>query len=429
MSKPDVLVIGGGVVGAMCAYHLAKDGAGVAVVDAGRFGAACSHGNCGYVSPSHALPLTQPGVLGKTVWTAFRKSSPLYIKPRLSPALWRWMLAFARRCNTRDMLAAADALHAILSASRRLYDDLLADEHIECDWEEQGLLFVHADRGELDAYAATAAMLGERYALRADKLDADALLAREPSLKPGAAAGAWHFPGDAHLRPDLLMRGLRGALERMGVQIIEDTPVRGLARDGGTARTARTDAGGIEADCFVFATGAMTPALGRHLGVRVPIQPGKGYSITMRRPTHCPTVPMIFEHEHVAVTPWRSGYRVGSTMEFSGYDATLNPARLDNLRRGAAKYLRGGDAAEADPPGEEAAAESWYGWRPMTPDSLPIIDRSPIASNVLVAAGHNMLGISTAPATGRLVADLIAGRPPHISLAPYRAGRFKRFGL
>src|SRR5207244_9989552 len=201
-----------------------------------------------------------------------------------------------------------------------------------------------------------------------------------------------------------------------GVTIRERCPMTGFVTERGHARVLLTAGGELPADAFVVATGAWTPLLNRHLGCRVPIQPGKGYSLTMPRPAKCPAIPLIFEEHRVAVTPLRSGYRLGSTMEFAGYDTTLNPRRLALLKEGARHYL--------EEPYTEPIQEAWFGWRPMTPDSLPIIDRSPALSNVFITAGHNMLGVSMAPATGRLVAELLGGTTPHIDSTPYRATRF-----
>ena len=172
----------------------------------------------------------------------------------------------------------------------------------------------------------------------------------------------------------------------------------------------------MAADAFVFATGALTPLLSQHLGCPVPIQPGKGYSITMPRPARCPAVPLIFEEHRVAVTPMQSGYRLGSTMEFAGYDTTLNRRRLDLLKEAARHYLHEPFSAPVE--------EEWFGWRPMTYDGKPIIDHSPALANVLIAAGHNMLGLSMAPATGRLVAEVLNQEDPHLDLMPYSATRF-----
>jgi D-amino-acid dehydrogenase len=200
------------------------------------------------------------------------------------------------------------------------------------------------------------------------------------------------------------------------VRVRENCAVSGLRGERGRARAATTPGGELEADAFVVAAGALTPLLNRHLGCKLPIQPGKGYSITMPRPAKCPVYPLIFEEHRVAVTPMRSGYRLGSTMEFAGYDESLNRRRLAILTDAARLYLH--------EPTREPVQEEWWGWRPMTPDSLPVIGRSPAYENVLVAAGHNMLGVSMAPATGKLVAELLGGQAPHLDPAPYSAGRF-----
>jgi D-amino-acid dehydrogenase len=247
--------------------------------------------------------------------------------------------------------------------------------------------------------------------MAATRYDGDALLEVEPALKPGLA-GAWYYGTEAHLRPDKLMSSWRGRLETHGVTIRERCEFQGFDRQGGQARAILTSRGSMHAEAFVIATGAWTPLLQRHLGCRVPIQPGKGYSITMPRPARCPTIPLIFEEHRVAVTPMKSGYRLGSTMEFAGYDTTLNRRRLDLLRAGASHYLQ--------EPFAEPVQEEWFGWRPMTYDGKPLIDRSPALDNVLLAAGHNTLGVSMAPATGKLVAELLGGDCPHIDPAPYR---------
>ena len=174
---------------------------------------------------------------------------------------------------------------------------------------------------------------------------------------------------------------------------------------------AITSTGEIEGDAFVVATGAWTPLLNRQLGCKILIQPGKGYSMTMARPAKCPAIPLMFEEHRVAVTPMQTGYRLGSIMEFAGYDSTIHPRRMELLRAGAAHYLQ--------EPTAEPIMEQWYGWRPMTPNSLPIIDRTAAFENVMVAAGHNMLGLSMATGTGQLVADLLTERKPGINPKPY----------
>ncbi len=410
-----MVVIGGGVVGGMSAWYLSQAGFQVTVLERDRFGAACSHGNCGYICPSHILPLCQPGAIGKTLKAMLHRDSPFRIKPRLSPEWLSWFWNFARRCNQRDMVTAGRGIHAMLQASLDLYRELLAEEGIECEWQERGLLMVHNDPQEFEAYAARDAFLREEFGVGATAYEGANLEALEPALRPGRA-GAWHYEGDCHIRPDMFMAGLRSRLEARGVVIEEEVPVERIGVQSGRATAAQTPRGSFEAQHFVVSAGAWTPFLGKDLGLRIPIQPGKGYSITMSKPERMPRHPIVFEDTHVAITPMESGYRIGSTMEFVGYDASIPPKRLELLRSAAQENL-------VDPLGDEVR-EQWYGWRPMTWDGLPIVDRSPALENAWIAAGHSMLGLSMATGTGRLIADLVRGGEPHLDPAPYRVSRF-----
>jgi D-amino-acid dehydrogenase len=409
--RKHALVIGGGVIGAACAHYLVDAGWRVTILDRGRFGAGCSHANCGLVCPSHVLPLAGPGAVTSALRTMLARNAPLRVKPRFSLSLLRWLFAFARRCNRRDMLAAGRGIHALLTSSRSLYDDLVRTG-LECEWEARGLLFVFHSRTGMEHYGATDELLRTEFGVPAKPFPGDAVRDLEPALKPGLGGG-WLYETDAHLRPDRLMRSWRTHLEQR--------EVRGFARDGRRARAVSTAAGELSADAFVLAAGAWTPLLNDHLGCRLPIQPGKGYSVTTARPATCPRLPMIFEEHRVAVTPMQSGYRLGSMMEFVGYDNTIPPKRIGYLKEAAGLYLH--------EPAGEPVEETWFGWRPMTPDGLPVIGPSPTMDNVLIAAGHNMLGLSMAPGTGKLVAELLDGRPPHIDPVPYSPRRFGRGGF
>ncbi|HUR53560.1 MAG TPA: FAD-dependent oxidoreductase [Gemmataceae bacterium] len=411
-----VVVVGGGVVGSCSAYYLARAGWRVTVLERGDPSAGCSHANCGYVCPSHVLPLAVPGAVWSTFKTLFWKNSPLKVRPLVVLKNLGWFLNFARKCNKRDMMAAGVAIQALLNSSRALFDELIRNERIECEWEAKGLLFVFKTAKAFEHYSHTDHLLAEKFAMPAKRFDADALLNLEPALKPGCAAGGYLYQSDGHLRPDRLMAELRRVLTEKGVEVRHSTEMTGFVTEGGKVTAVRTAGGDIEADQVVVATGAWTPLLNKELGCRVPIQPGKGYSITMPRPAVCPAYPLIFEEHRVAVTPFRSGYRIGSTMEFAGYDDRMNRSRLSILTEGAKHYLR--------EPLAEPVQEEWWGWRPMTFDGLPVIDRAPAASNALIAAGHNMLGLSMGTATGKLVAEILGGEKPHIDVRPYSLARF-----
>lgn len=404
-------IIGAGIIGTSCAHFLQQRGWQVELVDQDRLGGACSHANCGLISPSHVLPLAMPGAVLKSIRLMLQKNSPFYIKPRLDPRLWKWLIRFAERCNHHDMIQAGHGRHALLRSSRSLYDELFDREGWQAEFAKYGCLFVYKTEKELHGFAAENNEVSHEYGVRAELWDAKKLEAEEPALLPGLA-GAWYYELDAHLRPDLLLREWRKTLESRGVSVLENRKFTKFHSDGHHVTAATTSGGDHTADVFVVATGALTPHIESQLGCEIPIQPGKGYSISMPRPDPCPKYPMLCPEHRVAITPLESLYRLGSTMEFAGYDTTLNHKRLNALKESASHYLR--------VPTAEPVQEEWYGWRPMTVDGLPIIDRCPTHDNVWIAAGHNMLGLSMAPATGRLLAELICDERPHINPKPYK---------
>ena len=417
-SESRVVIIGGGVIGAACAYYLARTGAEVTIIDRGRFGGACSHGNCGFVAPSHILPLCQPGAVWSTLKSMCHWNSAFSIRLRFDPRLWSWLLQFAMKCNRHHMLAAGHARQALLESAKTLYEQFIAGGDLtECDWHTDGLLFVHASERSFEHYCGVDQMLQREFGLAAVPYAGAALNELEPALKSGFGGG-WLYECDAHLRPDQLMSAWRRLLTTHRVSLQENCELLSFSNQDGRATEILTSTGVMKAEQFVVATGAWSPLLAKQLQTCLPIQPGKGYSLTMPRPTLCPKHPLIFEEHHVAITPMTAGYRIGSTMEFAGYDSRIREERLKLLINGAKHYLR---EPLADP-----IQERWQGWRPMSVDGIPMIGRVPGLENVWVATGHSMLGVSMGPSTGKLVAELISGQTPHIDPHPYRLERFLR---
>lgn len=414
--RPDVIVVGAGVIGVACAHYLAASGLRVTVIDQGTIGGACSGGNCGYICPSHVLPLTEPGAVGVALRSLFNPSAPFRVKPRLDPALWNWMWQFARRCTHRQVLEVGVHLKAILDASLAEYRRLVVEEPLDCQWRDTGLLYVLRSRHGMDAFAKTDELLTEHFGVPAVRIEGDALPAFDPSLRADLAGG-YHYPGDASLRPDQLMRAWSGRLLARGVRFVEQCRLEVIARANGRVTGLETTLGTLTADRYVFALGGWSPRIAGQLGCPIPIEQGKGYSVTMRRPDPCPRYPMLFPEHRIGVSPFDDGYRLGSMMEFAGYDTSIPARRIEQLRESAKPYL----VAPCGPGPEE----SWYGWRPMTWDSLPIIGAVPDVANAYLATGHNMLGMSLATATGRLVAELMSGGSPHLDPAPYSPRRFR----
>ena len=411
--KSDVVVLGGGVIGLCCALFLLRAGRGVTVLEKGAVGRGSSHGNCGTITPSH-LPLHAPGTVAKALKWMLKRDAPFYVKPTLDPELLGWMLNFARRCNARDFRRAAHLKTELLLRSRERLGALIRDEHLDCEFADSGTLYVWREAKALAAAYHDYEMLRE-VGVPVELLYGAALRAKEPALKQGMAGGHWH-PGDARLRPDRYVAELARAVRAAGGLILEQTAVERFRHDDDRIAAVSIAQGEIAANEVVLALGAWSPAIGKLLGLRLPIQPGKGYSITYTRPQRAPLIPLVLQERSVCVTGWGSGYRLGSTMEFSGYDSTLNPRRLEALRRGAAEYL--------EQPEGPAVEEQWYGWRPMTYDDLPIIGRAPQWSNLMLATGHGMLGISLSAITAQLVTELLSGRAPSLDVAPYSPTRF-----
>lgn len=409
----DVLIVGAGVIGLCSAWYLLQSGRSVRLLDQARPGAGASHGNCGTITPSHAPPLAAPGVPLQALRWMLHGDSPLYIRPRLDPRLWAWLLRFAGRCRSdAAWWQSARGKAALLRASRAELPRLLEAATIECEFVASGLLYAYRDAASFERQWQQQAYLPD-LGIAVERWDAARTAAAEPALKPGVVGGIY-FPDDAVLRPDRYVAGLAAAVQRAGAEVIAQARVTAIEAD--QARVRLDDGRRFGGRQLLLATGAWSPKLASNLGLALPIQPGKGYSITYTAPGLAPRRPLVLRERSVCVTAWGSGFRLGSTMEFAGYDDCLNRTRLDALVRAARDYL-------VEPEGPQRL-EEWFGWRPMVYDDLPIIGAAPRHPNCFLAAGHGMLGVSMSAATGQLVATLMSGAAPMLDPSPYSPQRF-----
>ena len=415
MANNSVIVIGAGHIGIACAHYLQKDGYDVTVIDRSTVGGACSHANCGFLVPSHVLPLTAPEAVWTGMKSVFQPKAAFRVKPQLRAELYRWMFEFGRRCTKRQMLKAGNVLKQILDASMVEYRELFSDPAMNCEWQDKGMLFVFRNDDDLDEFGRTDAMLADEFGLAARYMDGDELVEFEPALLEDLA-GAYYYEGDSHLRPDRLNTVWSEQLGKDGVSFIEQCSLDAVETLEGQVTGLLTSQGKMTADHYVFAAGAWSSQFADSLGCRIPVEPGKGYSVTMTRPEIMPTHPILLPEKHVGITPFASGYRIASMMEFSGFDDSIPRARIQQLKDSAVPYLK--------TPEGPVEQDTWYGWRPMTWDSLPIIGRVPRLSNALLATGHNMLGLSLAPVTGKAIADLIAERASDLPLDALSPTRF-----
>jgi D-amino-acid dehydrogenase len=410
----DVLILGGGVIGLACALYLLRAGRSVTLIEMGELGAAASHGNCGTITPSHCMPLAVPGVIRQALGWMLKPDAPFRIAPRLDFGLLEWLLSFAHRCNWDDAKRVTAVKSELLQLSRQSLEELIRAERLDCEFETIGTMNVYRDTKTFEKSRWLIPILKDN-GIEIETLDGAQTRAREPALND-TIAGAYFHPGDAHLRPDQYVAELARVVREKGGDVREATTVSGFRLDGDRVDTVETDRGEFIARDIVFALGAWSPLVGKQLDLRIPIQPGKGYSITYTRPSIAPVIPMTFKERAVCVTAWSSGYRLGSTMEFAGYDDSLNRTRLDALRRAAAEYLR-------EPEGP-AVTEEWFGWRPMTYDDLPLLGRPSRVKNLVMATGHGMLGVTMSATTGQLVSQLVCGEAASLDVKPFDPNRF-----
>lgn len=414
----DVVVIGAGVIGLATALALAEQGRSVHVLDSGRVGGGSSHGNCGTLTPSHAPPLAAPGMALTALRMMASADSPLYIPPRFDPLLWRWLWRLNSRCNGRDWTQSARAKSALLNDSRARIQAWVGRFALDCDFVEAGEDYVFRDPSRFE-HAQRELPLLRQLGVGVEVLDGEAYARDEPAVKPGMA-GAIRFAGDAALRPDRYLAELARVAGEHGAAVDSERAVTAIAQSGRSCWRVATTAGDVEAANVVIAAGAWSSGVAALAGqgwLRRVMQPGKGYSITYDRPTLTPRRPLVLRERAVCVTAWPDGYRLGSTMEFSGYDTRMNSRRLAALERGAAEYLH--------VPVGPVARERWWGWRPMSVDDVPLIGPVPGTPGLWLATGHGMMGVGMSAGTGQLLADLITGAKPALDAAPYAPSRFR----
>ena len=414
----SVIVCGGGIVGLSCAYYLARDGWSVTVVERNAEGAdSCAQGSAGYVSPSHVIPLAAPGMVWKGLKWMTSPRSPFYIKPRLNADLMRWGWLFARACTTRHTERAAPVLRDLCLGGRKLFVELADLTGNAFELRKEGLLNLCKTQEGLDHEAHGLAKIANELGVEAQVLDAKQTAALEPGTRLDVA-GSVYFPIDAHLTPRKFMPALIALLKQAGVAFRWNTSVIGWRTAGGRVAAVTTTAGELAADEFVLAAGSWSPAMIKGLDIRLPLQAGKGYSLTIEHPRFQLTKSLILSERRVAATPMGGKLRFGGTMEISGINDHLRLERVQQIIDAVPQYFPEFTAADF------AGIKPWSGLRPVTPDGLPYIGRFGRHPNLTAACGHAMLGVTMAPSTGLLVAEVLGNRRPFISLEMLSPDRY-----
>ena len=412
-----ILIVGGGVVGLSTAYYCARSGHQVTVLDRNPpEQEGCSYGNAGMIVPSHFVPLAAPGMVALGLKWMWNPESPFYIKPRLSADLFDWAWKFYRAATNAHVTRSAPLLRDLSLASRHCFEELSELPARQFSLAQRGLLMLCKSARTLEEEGHTAARAKE-LGIPAEVLDAKQTAAREPNVRMDIA-GSVYFPKDCHLSPARFMGALRGELERSGVKFEWRNDVTGWHVHGQRLESVYTTLGERSADEFVLCGGSWSPLISRDLGLKLPMQPGKGYSITLPKPRQLPAICSIFTEARVAVTPMGSALRIGGTMEIAGLNQQINPARVQGIIKAVPRYYPEFTADDfRDLP-------VWCGLRPCSPDGLPYIGRTARYSNLSIATGHAMMGLSLGPITGKLLSEILSGTRPSIDLALLNPDRY-----
>lgn len=409
-------IVGGGIIGLFSAYYLLQEGCEVTIIDRGGFADGCSYGNAGMIVPSHIVPLAQPGMIARGMRWMLNSQSPFYVKPRLNGDLVKWGYLFWKNSTEKHVHYAIPHLRDLSLLSKELYQDLSTQTDFSFGWEEKGLLMLFKNattRHEMEEEAAVA----NRSGIEAQLLSGRETQALEPDVQL-AVEGAVFYPGDAHIHPNQLIADLVKFLKKKGVRFMENQAVEDFEIQNQKVKAVKTESGSYSFDELVIAAGAWSSVLTQKLGLSLPLQGGKGYSFLAKDLKNKMQIPAIMLEARTTATPMNGGVRFAGTLEIAGTDESVNMNRVRGIHKSIQQYY---PDLKVDFPEKE---EVWRGLRPCSPDGLPYIGRVGGFDNLTLATGHGMMGVSLGPATGKLVAEIVADKKTSVGIGAFEPKRF-----
>lgn len=413
----QVIIIGGGIIGLSSAYYLQQAGYRVTVIDKEDFQHNCSYGNAGYVCPSHFVPLATPGIIWKGLKWMFNSKSPFYVQPSLNGSLIDWGVKFAKSATGKHVASSAIPLRDIALLSQKEYEQWATIPGFDFAYEHKGLLEIF-QTAPVAEHARHLVEKAHGLGLDTVLLDAAALQQLEPHTKINAL-GAILFKCDAHLYPQKLMQGLLNILREKGVQLLGNEEAVRFEKAGNSIQKVITAKNAYEAEEVVIATGAWSRDMAAMVNTKIPLMPGRGYSVTLQDSPYRVSYPAVLAEGRVAITPMDGNkIRFGGTMEIVPTATPPRYHRVEGILNAVKRYYPAFDIPM--PPTEQL----WYGFRPCSADGLPYIGRIRSYKNVTIATGHSMLGLSLGAGTGRLVKEIINGEKTGMDISPFAVERF-----
>lgn len=416
MSK--AIIIGGGIIGLSSALYLRRSGWEVTVLDKGDFGDNCSYGNCGYICPSHFIPLATPGIVKQGLKWMWNSKSPFYVQPRLDWNLMSWGLKFIRSATKDHVETAAVPLRDIALLSKKEYESWLQLPSFDFAYEQKGLLEIFQTTAGAEHARHTVEKAHELGLTDTKLLTKEELQALEPHTRINGM-GAIHFHCDAHCWPNKLMQQLLRELEQLSVSLLKGEEVIKFEKANGKVTKVITTKAAHEADEIVMATGSWGRETARLLSLRIPLMPGRGYSVTLEDSPYRLNYPAVLLEGRAAVTPMDGNkIRFGGTMEITAHKTPPRMNRVQGILDAVQRFY-----PEFEIP-FPAKDKIWYGYRPCSADGLPYIGRVKKYENLTIATGHSMLGLSLGAGTGKLVAELVNRQPASMDISPFAVERF-----
>ncbi len=409
-----VVIIGGGVIGLCTAYYLMKDGCEVVVIDQSTMDYGASYVNAGYLTPSHIIPLAAPGAVKQGLKWMFNSASPLYIKPRLNKSFLEWSLAFNKSCSAKNVEDSINVIKDINLMSTELYPDIKREEGFKFQLEHKGLLMLCQTEKMLEEEMQVANR-AQLEGLDVQEVSVSELKKMEPNAQINAL-GAVHFKCDWHTTPHEFMTEMISLLKSRGVVFYKNEKVEDLEVENGKIKQVKTQNKSFTADQFVLAAGSWSSMLSKKLGIKILLEAGKGYRINTEQSTGI-TIPSILAEAKVAVTPMNGFTRFAGTMEIAGINHNINKVRVSAIAKAATKYYPDVSLSVQE---QKAAA---CGLRPVSPDGKPYIGKSVKCPNLTIATGHAMMGWSMAPATGKLISEIISERKTSMNIEAFHPDR------